>query len=144
MVNPTKKIGTQHETDIVNWLRANGWPHADRRPPKGGKDRGDVQLSERVPFTIEAKTARKTTDRMTVSTWLRELAAEIENAGDISGAVVYKQRGTVDVGEYVVLMRMKHLQTLLTRAFAEHAAQCKETLTSELTPPRRRVIPRYE
>jgi hypothetical protein len=117
--NPTKKIGTQHESDIVTWLKAHGWRWARRRVSKGSSDEGDLCLSERIPFTIEAKTARKTTDRMAVGTWLRELETEVSNAGDEAGAIIYKRRGTSDVGEYVVLMPVKYLNLLLTRVYGE-------------------------
>ena len=141
MVNRPKGLGTAHETDIVNWLRANGWRHATRRPLSGGKDTGDVRLSETVPFTIEAKTAKKTTDRMAVGTWLRELSEEILNSESLSGAVVYKQRGTTDVGKYVVLMRMENLNVLLTRAFSDN----QSALASLVSQPKRvRLIPRYD
>ncbi len=141
MANRPKSMGTAHETDIVNWLRANGWRHATRRPLSGGKDTGDVRLSETVPFTIEAKTAKKTTDRMAVGTWLRELSEEIVNSDSLSGAVVYKQRGTTDVGKYVVLMRVEHLNVLLTRAFPTSKSGVG---LEELASPRVRTIPRYD
>ena len=139
MVNRPKGMGTAHETDVVNWLKLNGWPYASRRA-LSGKDKGDVRLSESVPFTIEAKTAKKTTDRMNVGGWLRELSEEIINSESLSGAVVYKQRGTTDVGKYVVLMRMEHLNVLLTRAFTRN-----ESGLGLFPPPEPRIrwIPRY-
>jgi hypothetical protein len=134
--NPTKKIGTQHESDIVTWFKAHGWPWARRRVSKGSSDEGDLCLSERIPFTIEAKTARKTTDRMAVGTWLRELEAEVSNAGDEAGAVIYKRRGTSDVGEYVVLMPVKYLNLLLARTYDE------ERVAAPAPAKRVRSIPR--
>lgn len=114
-----KQLGTQHETDIVNWLKSKGWKYATRIVLKGGKDEGDVVLSERIPFVIEAKTAKSTTDRAALGTWLRELATEVENGGYEGGAVVHKKRGTTDVGEYIVLMPMKYLHELLCAKYAD-------------------------
>lgn len=136
MANPSKKIGTQHETNIVGWFMAHGWPWAHRRTQKGNADEGDVCLSERIPFTIEAKTARKTTDRMAVGTWIRELEAEVNAVGDEAGAVIYKRRGTTDVGEYVVLMPVKYLNHLLEHTYGE------ESKVSAAPVRRVRVIPR--
>lgn len=132
----SKDIGTRHESAIVAWLLDHGWPWAHRRAQKGKADQGDVCLSERIPFTIEAKSSRKTTDRMAVGTWLKELEAEVNASGDESGAVVYKRRGTTDVGESVVLMPMKYLNVLLTRAYGGG-----EILTSK-SSVRKRSIPR--
>ena len=133
MANPTKQLGTQHESHVVSWLKEHGWPWAHRRTQKGSADEGDVCLSERIPFTIEGKTARKTTDRMAVGTWLRELEAEVEAVGDEAGAIIYKRRGTTDVGEYVVLMPVKYLNLLLERTYGDVAPELGR---------RRRTIPR--
>jgi hypothetical protein len=78
---------------------------------------------------------------MAVGTWLRELSEEIVNSESLSGAVVYKQRGTTDVGKYVVLMRMEHLNVLLTRAFPSYQSELEQ-----FEPPgkRLRTIPRYD
>lgn len=117
MANPTKQLGTKHETDIVNWFRRKGWKWAHRRTQKGSSDEGDVCLSERIPFTIEAKNSKRSTERAAIGAWLRELEDEVENCGDEAGAVIHKRRGTTDVGEYVVLMPVKYLEYLLARAY---------------------------
>jgi hypothetical protein len=139
--NPTKQLGTQHETDIVNWLKVHGWPWARRRTQKGSKDEGDLCLSERIPFTIEAKTARKTTERAALGTWLRELEAEVTNVGDIAGAVVFKRRGTTDVGEYIAVMPVKYLNLLLTGYFQDNE---RKVAQDSDTPERKRLIRRSQ
>ena len=93
-------------------------------------------LSERIPFTIEAKTARKTTDRMATGTWIRELESEVEAVGDEAGAVIFKRRGTTDVGEYVALMPVKYLNLLLSAAYGDPDPALP------LPSVRKRVIPR--
>lgn len=138
MANPTKSLGTGHETAIVRWLKEHGWPWAHRRTQKGSADEGDVCLSERIPFTIEAKTARKTTDRMAVGTWVRELEAEVTAVGDVAGAVIFKRRGTTDVGEYIAIMPVKYLNHLLEATFGE------DQVPLEKSAKRVRVIPRYQ
>ena len=126
------------ETAIVVWLKAHGWPWAHRRTQKGSPDEGDVCLSERIPFTIEAKNSRKTTDRASIGTWLKELEAEVTNVGDEAGAVIHKRRGVTDVGEYIVLMPVKYLDVLLTRAYGSGE------ISAQLSPKRKRVIPRSD
>lgn len=132
MANRMKSMGTTHETAIVKWLKENGWPWARRRTMKGARDEGDVCLSERIPFTIEAKNQRGASERSTLVAWVKELEAEVEAVGDMAGAVIVKRRGTTDVGEYLAVMPVKYLNLLL-----------KDVFTSEEGVARRRVVPRY-
>ena len=113
MSNPNKSLGTGHETAVKKWLQANGWPFAARRTQAGANDEGDLQLSEAIPFTIEAKTSRSTTDKAALGQYMKELQAEVANKGDEGGAVIFKKRGTTDVGEFYVLMPVKWLNPLL-------------------------------
>lgn len=140
MANRPKALGTELETALKGYLRENGWPYADRIVLHGGKDVGDVRLSERIPFVLEGKSAKSTTDRAAIGTWLRELQTEVSNANAISGAVVHKKRGTTDVGEYVAIMPVKYLNVLLRLAFPG-----EPTVQEAPDPPRRRkvVIPPY-
>lgn len=112
-------MGTSHETAIKDWLRKNGWPYAERKVLSGSADEGDLRLSERVPFVIEAKTAKSTTDRASLGTFVNELEAEVKNAGVELGAVVFKRRGTTDVGKYYAIMPMHMLNELLKKAYPQ-------------------------
>ena len=136
MANPNGNLGTKLETEIKTWLRAHGWRWADRIPRRGSADEGDVRLSERVPFIIEAKSAKRTTDRAAIGTWLRELESEVSHSKSEAGAVVHKKRGTIDVGEYVAIMPVKYLNHLLKKAYGED-------FEAVPTRRRRRVIPPY-
>jgi hypothetical protein len=138
VANPIKNLGTKLETEIVVWLKAHGWLYAHRRTQKGSPDEGDVCLSERIPFTIEAKNSKRSTDRAAIGTWLRELESEVTNVGDDAGAVIHKRRGTTDVGEYIAMMPVKYLNYLLERAYAS------ELGAGGAVRVRKRVIPRLE
>lgn len=137
MTNAPKRLGTQHETHIVNWLKRHGWPWSHRRTQKGSADEGDICLSERIPFTIEAKNSKRTTERAAIGVWIRELEDEVKAVGDEAGAVIHKRRGTTDVGEYVVIMPVKYLNVLLMKAY-------EVELPAEEPPPRKRSIPRSD
>ena len=141
-MNAPKRLGTQHETSIVKWLKAHGWPWAHRRTQKGSADEGDVCLSERIPFTIEAKNSKRSTDRAAIGTWVRELEAEVNAVGDEAGAVIHKRRGTTDVGEYIVIMPVKYLNHLLTAVYG--TPEETPEIIDEKSGARRRVIPRSE
>ena len=114
-----KSLGTGHETAIKMWLREHGWPFADRKVLAGANDEGDLRLSERIPFVIEAKTAKSTTDRASLGTFVKELEAEVKNANAEAGAVVFKKKGTTDVGEYYAIMPVHMLNALLKKAYTE-------------------------
>lgn len=143
MTNKPKGLGTELETALKRWLIDNGWPYADRITLRG-PDEGDVRLSERIPFVLEGKSAKRSTERATLGTWVRELEVEVTNAGAIAGAVVHKKRGTTNVGDYYAIMPVHMLNTLLRLAFPE----APPTQSPEATKPtplrRRRVIPRYD
>lgn len=117
MGNRMKSLGTSHETAIKNWLREHGWPYADRKTQAGSNDLGDLRLSERVPFVIEAKTAKSTTDRASLGTFISELEAEVKNANAEAGAVIFKKRGTTDVGDYYAIMPVHMLNSILLKAY---------------------------
>lgn len=51
-----KKAGTSWESEIVDALIRNGWPHAERRQLAGSKDRGDIAGVAGV--VIEAKNTK--------------------------------------------------------------------------------------
>lgn len=117
MANRMKALGTGHEVAVRDWLRANGWPYADRKVQNGALDLGDLRLSERVPFVVEAKTAKSTTDRASLGTFVKELEAEVKNSQAEAGAVVFKKKGTTDVGDYYAIMPVWMLNHLLQKAY---------------------------
>lgn len=102
--------GTSFETAIVRWLNANGYPHAERSPLRGNKDRGDVTGMPGV--CIEAKNCKA----FTPAQWLDELAVEMTNGSAETGVVIAKRRGTTDVGECYALMPVRVWLALLREA----------------------------
>lgn len=119
MSNRMRSLGTKNETAIKEWLRNNGWPYADRKVLAGAADEGDLRLSERIPFVIEAKTAKSTTDRASLGTFVKELEAEVKNAEAECGAVIFKRKGTTDIGNYYAIMPVYMLNELLKKAYPQ-------------------------
>jgi len=141
MANRMKSMGTSYETAVVTWLKGHGWGWAHRRTLKGNADEGDVSLSERIPFTIEAKTQRGASTRSTLGAWIKELESEVEASGDDAGALIIKRRGTTDVGEHLAVMPVKYLNYLLKGTFN---GDLKASLDPAAPAKRRRSIPRYQ
>ena len=98
MSNPSKQKGTSAETAVVKYLKANGFSEAERRTLSGANDKGDISGIKDVVF--EAKDHKK----MDLAGWVKELEVEVENAFAVTGAVVHKKRGTLDVGEWYATM----------------------------------------
>jgi hypothetical protein len=71
-----KRKGAATEQLLVDWLHANGYPHAERRHLAGIADRGDIAGLPGV--TIEVKSGA----RLDLAIWMAELATEQANTGD--------------------------------------------------------------
>jgi hypothetical protein len=98
--NPSRRKGTEAEVAIRDYLRAHGYPHAERLAQGGSKDRGDLTgIDPRVVIEIKNHGA------LDLAGWLREVEVEVANAGADVGMVWHKRRGTSDPGLWYVTMR---------------------------------------
>ena len=89
--------GTKLESDVVAYMKANGWPHAERHAQHGSKDVGDVNIPGVV---VECKAEA----RFDLAGWIAELEHEMFNADTDDGVVVVKRKATTDPGEFYALM----------------------------------------
>jgi hypothetical protein len=98
MSNRSKQKGTTFESAVVAYLQASGWPGAERRALHGSQDKGDILG---VPgWVLECKNA----SRIELGEWVKELQAEIRNAGAAHGALWLKRRGKSSPADsYVVI-----------------------------------------
>ncbi len=93
-----KKAGTEAETAVVAYLKANGWEWAERRAKNGNKDRGDIQGIPGV--VIEVKNVAK----LDLAGWVKEAETERANDGAWIGVVWHKRRGKSDPADWYVTM----------------------------------------
>lgn len=107
MANPSKAKGTKAEVQVRDYLRAHGYPYAERIPTEGAKDRGDIAGVSGV--TIEVKAVRE----MSLSTWVDEARKEAANARTPVGVVWHKRRGTTDPSQWYVSMDGETFMRLL-------------------------------
>ena len=113
MSNPSKSKGTAAETALVRWLRANGFPGADRQPLRGGRDQGDVALCPGVVVEVKYHAGPAATGQPTAATlaaWLDEVDVEQSNAGAAVAFLVVKRKGTTDPGRWFAYV---HLSTFV-------------------------------
>jgi hypothetical protein len=84
--NPSKRKGSAFEREVVEFLRAHGFPYAERRVQRGVNDAGDV--SGVVGWVLECKNCRAAE----LGPWLTEASREASNDGVSRFAVVHKRR----------------------------------------------------
>lgn len=92
-MNRPKAIGTAAESAVVKYLRANGFPHAERRALAGSHDLGDVTGCPGLVFEVKGGTAAKTASDGQVAAWMRETEAERVNARADLGVLVLARAG---------------------------------------------------
>jgi len=103
MTNTSKARGTAFETDVLKYLRVNGYD-AEKLRTVGRFDEGDIIVKiGGMPFVLECK-AQKAMD---LSGWVKEAAVEAVNYAiarkvqPVHFAVVHKRRGVNASSAYV-------------------------------------------
>jgi hypothetical protein len=71
-----KDIGTRYETSCVRWLRANGFPHAERRALAGINDLGDITGTPGIAWECKSGDAAHNASDGQVAKWLDETERE--------------------------------------------------------------------
>lgn len=97
MANPSKQKGTKCETDTVRYLRANGFPLAERRALAGNADRGDILACPGV--IVECKHWATYTDT-DIATWLAETWREKGNANADEALLVIRRNGKANPADW--------------------------------------------
>jgi hypothetical protein len=113
MSSAAKRKGSQAERDVVAYLKANGFPYADRRVAGATLDKGDI--SGVLGVTIEIKNHA----RLDLAGWLAELEVEMKNDNAWTGVVIHKRKGKGDVGEWYATLPVKVWLALLRKANGE-------------------------
>ncbi|WP_017599221.1 hypothetical protein [Nocardiopsis lucentensis] len=88
-----RSIGTRGETGVVRYLRAHGWPSAERRALAGGTDLGDITGTPGLCWEIKSGKTAEAAHDADVTKWLAETETETLNSGADLGILVTKRRG---------------------------------------------------
>lgn len=110
MTNRSKIKGSAAERAVVEHLRANGFPHAERRLAGSTKDRGDIAGVPAVVIEV------KNCERTDLAGWVDEAVIEQANDGADYGIVWHKRRGRGDAGQWYATMSAGQLVQLLRQA----------------------------
>lgn len=111
----SKQKGTAAETAVVRALHGLGFPYAERRALKGGKDLGDITGSPGVVW--EVKDARTWCG----PEWLRETETERVNANADFGILVVKVPGVgaPNASRWLTVMEEDFAELLIAYAWRE-------------------------
>ena len=109
-MSASKAKGTRWESAIVDYLRANGAPHAERRALGGAKDRGDIAGIPGVVIEAKSHTGMRLAD------WVDEAEEERGHAGAAIAAVWHKRRGRASAGAGYVTITGETFVRLLADA----------------------------
>lgn len=110
-MSAARKKGTAWESQIVAYLREHGCPHAERHPPHGAHDVGDIAGLPGI--VIEAKNCRQAD----WASWVNEAEREAKNAGPGTHGVLWtKRRGKSSPADGYVVMTGRQWLDLLRAA----------------------------
>lgn len=110
MSSRSKAKGSAAERSLVDYLRRQGWPHAERRLAGATQDRGDIAGLPGV--VIEVKNCARTE----LGAWVDEAEAERANDNADLAVVWHKRRGTTDPGRWYVTVTGATMARLLAAA----------------------------
>lgn len=96
-MSASRRKGTAWESQVVDYLREHGQPHAERRALCGTSDKGDVAGVPGV--MLECKNEAK----VTLGAYADEVKLQTANAGAQIGAAVVKRRNRGPGDAYVVM-----------------------------------------
>ena len=120
MANPAGRKGYNGEAPVIDYLKRRGFRWVYRAGRQGVKDKGDVGNLDGVCIEI------KNVSRYTIGPWMKETAAEKQNASARTAALVMKPYGIGDtrVGEWwAVLTLADYVQLLIDAGYGPHEEQ---------------------
>lgn len=104
----SRRKGAEAERAVVKYLRANGFPYADRRG--AGFDGADIVGMPGITVEIKAQAGAR------LATWVDQAQEARAKAGDTYGVLIAKRAGTTDVGRWHAVLPMAQFMALLAEA----------------------------
>ena len=111
-MNRPRQIGTAAETAVTRWLRASGWPQAERRSLRGRDDAGDITGTPGLCWEIKAGDAADRASDSQVTAWLADTERERVNANADYGVLVLRRRGKGSPGDWWAVLPTEDLARL--------------------------------
>jgi Holliday junction resolvase len=96
-VSVQRDKGTRFESEVVEFLRANGFPHVERRAMRGIRDTGDI--AGLPGWVIEVKNCKT----LKLGEFVAEAEAEAKQDGGARWALIHKRRQKGAAGAHVTV-----------------------------------------
>lgn len=97
-MSASKEKGTKAETAVVEYLRGQGFPHAERRALHGTGDQGDITGIPGVMLEVKNRAS------VDLAGWMTEVARQVVHVGATFGACWHKRRMKSSPAEWFVTM----------------------------------------
>ena len=120
-MNRPRQIGTAAETAVTRWLRASGWPQAERRSLRGRDDAGDITGTPGVCWEVKAGDAAIRASDGQVTAWLEETDRERTNARADVGVLVLRRRGKASPGAWWAVLPVASIVGLTATGLIHHS-----------------------
>lgn len=106
----SRRKGARAEVAVVNHLRANGFPHAERRIAGMDDDTGDI-TGIGPGLVLEVKDQKT----LSLGAWVDQLGDEMHRADADAGAVIVKRKGVPAerAGEWFAVLTLDDFVLLL-------------------------------
>lgn len=117
-MSTSQAIGTAAETAVVRAIQAHGFPHAERRRPRGRTDPGDITGIPGVCWQVKGGQEAKTATDERIIGWLHGANQQRNNVGaDVHVLVVQRAGiGPKNAHMWWAVMYQSHALRLGTRA----------------------------
>ncbi|WP_280430010.1 hypothetical protein [Nocardia brasiliensis] len=116
MPNAMKRKGDAYELALVKYLRAKGFPGAERTRAGYQRDGGDLHLDPIVGTAPGVIGQAKNVLTPRWREWLTELSEQITNARAQVGFLIWKRRGITDPAQQLAVMPLREFLILLRLA----------------------------
>lgn len=112
MTNRPRSIGTAAETAVVKTLRANGFPHAERRPLHGSQDWGDIYGTPGIAWEVKAGDQAARAEAADIAKWISQTEAERRNSSSDLGVLVIRRKGKAAADAWWAVIQLNVLLRL--------------------------------
>jgi len=120
----SRRKGAAAENEVVKYLRAHGFPYAEKRLAGSDDPMGDITG---IPGVVIEVKNHATLD---LGGWVTQLVEELAFTKADVGAVIHKRKGRTDVGDWYATLPAHLLVRLLVEA---GYGQSDERTNSDLT-----------
>jgi len=111
----SRRKGITAEREVAKWLKAHGFPHADRRG--SGFEASDIIGTPGISWEIKNQAAVRLRE------WFAQMVDQRDADGAEVGVLIIKREGYVDPGDWYAVVTLADLAAML-EVFQLHDEDC--------------------